>query len=120
MPVVADYSIIRDSSFVIRTGGDIDRTFNFTMPSFLYPSNRAILAYVIDGERNTTNLKVEISINGSVVRHPRFSGDSYKALHEVVAANLLREGSNSIKFRITSGSGPINISDVILWWQRTV
>lgn len=120
MPVIADYSIIRDTSFTIQTGGDIDRTFDLTLPSSLYRSNRGVLAYITDPYPNANNLRVEILVNGTSIRKPRFSGDSYQTLHEVVDSNLLKVGNNTFKFRITSGSGKILISDIVLWWQRSI
>lgn len=120
MPVIADYSIIRDSSFTIKTGGDIDRSFNFSLPSSLYRDNRSILAFVMDGASNLNNLRLEVLINGTSLRHPVLNQDSLQTLHEVVGSNVLRVGSNTCEFRITSGSGTMNLSDVVLWWQRSV
>ena len=120
MPRIADYSVIRDSSFEIRTGGDIDRSFDFSLYEGFHRGSRSILAYVVDPEANVSGLKLRISVNGTSVKEATFSSNSYQTLHEVLSANLLRVGSNTIDFRIISGSGNINVSDIVLWWQRDI
>ena len=122
MPYICDYSIFRDSSVTIQRGGggDLDKEFHINLPESLVRSNRSILAYVVDPESNVNNLRVEVAVNGTPVRSSRFGQDLLMTLHEVVGADVLNVGRNTVKFTATSGSGSIRISDVVLWWQRDV
>lgn len=119
---IADYSIFRDSPVTVQKGGggDLDKEFYIDLPESLVRSNRSILAYVVDPEANVNNLRVEVAVNGEPVRSSRFGQDLLMTLHEVVGANVLKVGRNSVTFTATSGTGSVRISDVVLWWQRAV
>lgn len=120
MPRIADYTIITDDKFSIQTGGDIDRTVNFSLESGAHLGSRSILAFVLFVDGNAKNLKFEVLINGSGQLSYTFTGFQVNTLHEVIAANLLKQGANSIEFRIVGGTGKLEFGDVVLWWQRDV
>ncbi len=120
MARIADYSIIRDGKFTIRTGGDIDRDFNFNLVNTAHLGSRSILAFVLFVKSNARNLKFEVKINGSKQLFYTFTGFQLNTLHEVVSANTLKHGANNIEFRITGGQGTFQFGDVVLWWQRDV
>lgn len=119
---IADYSIFRDSPVTVQKGGggDLDKEFRIDLPESLVRSNRSILAYVVDPESNVNNLRIEVAVNGEPVRSSRFGQDLLMTLHEVVGANVLKVGTNTVTFTATSGTGSVRISDVVLWWQRAV
>ena len=122
MPRIADYTIIRDGSFELRTGGDIDQSFAFTVSDTAHLGSRSILAFILDTESNANNLLFRVEINGTHVRTARINGDTFQTIHEVVSANVLQHGSgsNNIDFSIIGGSGDVHFSDVVLWWQRDI
>lgn len=120
MPRIADYTIIKDERFTIQTGGDIDQTFNFSLESGAHLGSRSILAFVLFVSGNAKSLKFEVLVNGSVQLSYTYSGFRSNTLHEVIAADLLKQGTNSIEFRIVGGTGKLEFGDVVLWWQRDV
>lgn len=120
MPTIADFTVIRDTSFEIRTGGDIDHSSTFSISSGLSVPSRAVLMYSADPESNARSLKVRIQINGTKVHDLAFTGGTIRTMHEVLSGNTLRVGSNTIDFKIISGTGDIHIGDVVVFWQRTV
>jgi len=120
MPRIADYTIITDAKFTIQTGGDIDQTFSFSLESGAHLGSRSILAFVLFVDGNAKNLKFAVLVNGLEQLSYSFTGFQINTLHEVIAANLLKQGTNSIEFRIVGGTGKLEFGDVVLWWQRDV
>ena len=120
MPRVSDYGIITDSKFTLQTGGDIDRDFDFSLESGAHFPSRAILQFVLFVGSNASNLRFEVTINGSSQIDYTFSGYRVNTLHEVVDANVLKAGNNKITFRILSGSGTLEFGDIVLHYQRDI
>jgi hypothetical protein len=68
----------------------------------------------------TVNLRIDIS--GDNIENVAISVNTVRAMWKTFDARLLHPGlgaDNNVKFRNT-GSGPIRISDVIVWYQRNV
>ena len=118
---IADFSVITDGSFEIRTDGDIDWDQDFNLQDEAHLSSRSILAFVVSPGDDNENVRLRVQINGTDVRSAfRLNAPVRRSIHEVVARNVLQAGSNNIDFRITAGSGNLHISDIVLWWQRDV
>ena len=120
MPRIADYSTIKDLGFEIGTGGDIDRTFFFTLPSDASVTSNSILAYVIDTIGSIKNLKLRVTVNKKKAQELTLNSHHLMTLHEIMGGDYLQVGQNEIRFHIYSGSGKLKLSDVVLWWQRDV
>ncbi len=117
---IADYTIIRDTSFELRTSGDIDRSFDFNMQSGLVTNERAILFFRVNPEDSSRNMKFEITINGTKILTYGPIGTTARTLHEVVGSNVLRTSGNRIDFTISGGTGDIHFSDVVVLSQRHI
>lgn len=115
MPRVADYSIIRDSPFTLEVGGDIDRQFSFSLPNEAHLGSRSILAF---RTLNNQRVSFRVEINGSNQLTFTFGTSEVKTFHEVISANLLQHGTNTINFVVTSGE--MTFADIVLWWQHNV
>jgi hypothetical protein len=120
MPRVSDYAIITDSKVTLQTGGDIDRDFDFSLESGAHFPSRAILQFVLFVGSNASNLKFEVTINGSSQLIYTFSESRVNTLHEVIDANVLKAGNNNIAFRILDGSGALSFGDIVLHYQRDI
>ncbi len=120
MPTIADYTVVRDSTFEIRTGGDIDYSTTFSISSGLSVNSRGILMYSVDPESNASSLRLRIRINGKNIQETSFTGGTFRTLHEVLTGSTLKVGSNTIDFRITSGTGDLHIGNIVVHWQRSV
>ena len=120
MPRISDYGIITDSKFSIKTGGDVDRDFDFTLESGAHLGSRSILEFVVFVLNGASNLSFEAKINGASQLNYTFTGARFHTLHEVINANTLQAGANNIEFRITGGSGGLEFGDVVLHYQRDI
>lgn len=50
-----------------------------------------------------------------------YNSDVFHSVHEVINLNSLQGGvANTIRFERVSGTGTLDISDVILWYKRNV
>jgi len=120
MPRIADYVVIRDTKFEISSepGKDPDKDFDFTLESGASIASRSILAFVLFVYKGCG---FEVKINGTKQVDFSFSGPTIVALHEVIAANVLKAGSdNNIEFRVVVGRGTLEFGDVVLHYQRDI
>lgn len=120
MADVADYRVIRDGNFTIRTGGDIDRSFEFDLGTAVQLGQRSILQFFFVSAQNASNLSYRFTINGQSVRTINVNGNFFGTVTEVVSGGVLRNGENDIEVSITGGSGSVTISDIVLFVQREV
>ena len=118
---LADYIVVQDSSFSLRPGEE--KTFEFHIPSDRVnsgTSKRPIVSFFADPSSNAKNLKCEYEINDQEVGHFRYSGGTARGHSEVIRHNDLDTGKNTIQFRVESGEGSVNISDIVIWHQRNI
>ena len=122
MPRIADYLIVTQPRFTLKTGVDIDREFNFTLESQASLGSRAVLMFEVFVASSVNNLLFEARINGSSQISHTYTGFQSNTVHTIVDASLLRTGNNAnnINFRILSGTGGLSISDVVLFYQRDI
>ena len=119
MPTIADYSIIADAWFNEK---DTD-TVKFSVPANIDPGSRAVLGFMFKVWCDEA-LSLEVRINGIKVWSWQCdSGDSFPArfFQEVVAAGVVKPGSNVFSFSSSSGSFRSDqFSDVVVWWQAKI
>ena len=124
MARIADYLVIADSKHHLNKDGPRPpraEEFNFTLESGGHLSSRAILAFVLKVDSNTTDLQFEVEVNEIDQVNYTFSEfRSSSTLHEVIDQNVLKACENSIKFRIEGGTGGVRFSDVVLFYQRDI
>jgi hypothetical protein len=122
MKTLADYIVVRDTSFALESGGD--REFAILVPDDAVrsgSSKRPVLAFFADPSGDASNLRASVSVNGNEIVNYRYSGGTGRGHWEVFGHDGLRVGErNEIRFSVTSGTGTMNFSDIILWLQRNV
>lgn len=120
MPTVADYLILRDAPFTLATGGDIDRQFDFSLDSDVRLNQSMILQFFVVSSQNASSLAFRSTVNGSGVRTIDVNGNFFCTVHEAFPGSVARQGQNQYAVSITSGTGRVEISDVVIWFQRDV
>jgi hypothetical protein len=117
MAIMADYIVVKDTSFELGENGEL--TFEFTLPSDFHSASNAFLAYLLYPD-SSGGQKYEIDINDQVIRSNTVSTGLTHGLWEVFPGTMLKIGLNTVQFRVESTSGSLNFSDVILWHQRAL
>ena len=124
MPRIADYLIAADNKFEISlvSGGGFSHTLNFELDTGAHLASRSVLTFVTLVHDGTKSLRFQIKVNGAgVVDYTLIPTPSrVHTLHEVVDANLLRHGNNTLDFQPISGKGKIEFGDVVLFYQRDI
>lgn len=126
MAALTDYLVLGDPQVVIGTAGDDSTEFDFSLPATLSREDPGILAWFVDGEDDTDGRSLDILwLNNTtnqvtkVTRTAAVSGSRYNTMHEVVDREILSPGKHKLTFEVVFGSGPVKISDVVLWFKRT-
>lgn len=118
---VADYEFFNDVSFGLKIGGDIDRTLSANIENAPKPGEGAILMWK-HWRTGSGPVSYQVLVNGTEVFAPTISGDTasenFTFLHENISTNTIKAGENSIEFRVTSGTGTVRISDVVIFYRR--
>jgi hypothetical protein len=122
MASLADYFVIRDTGFSLGAGRE--QTFPFDVPREIIRSGgskRPILSYYADPSSDARTLKVVIEINNREISNYSYTGGVGRGHQEVLSHEDLNAGvENAIQFRVESGRGLVNLSDVVLWFQVDV
>ncbi len=120
---MSEFNVITDTPFVIQTGSDIDKDFDFNLRN-PDASKSAVLMFRLNTFQTETGLvllTVKINGQGVMTQHPDqlFGGDAHRTIHEVVAPGILRPGDNNVEFSVDTGTpGAARISDIVLLWQQ--
>ena len=120
MPNVADYSIVSDGNVDLKIGGDIDRTFDFNIPTTAVLNQSAILSFQLDTGTGGTpsGLKWRADINGTKIGGWTHNARDFCAVQEVFGGSVLKKGSNSATVTVESGTGTLRVSDIVVWFQN--
>ncbi|MCE7982049.1 MAG: hypothetical protein DYG89_12705 [Caldilinea sp. CFX5] len=118
MAIVADYLAIRDTEFTLRTGQDIDWQTNFNLGNAARLDQSMILQFFYVSHQNAANLSFRFSINGNAIRTINVTGNFFGSIHEIFNGSNLVHGQNAIEARIVGGTGGVDLSDVVLWFQH--
>jgi hypothetical protein len=117
MASLADFKV-SDGSFEL--GKDQEHVVNFDLESDLLSTDHsAVLTFMVTASGSGTK-EFEVDINDETDVFRQTSNSEARAMLEVVDKGLLRVGSNSIQFRMESGTGSLTFSDVVLWYQRNI
>ena len=123
MSTLADYIVLRDTNITLSKDEETSPPFKFTLPSnFVVGTGdaRTVLAYKINPSGGS-NKHYEIDLNDTVVLSSTTSEEAARVLWEVINGDLYRAGQeNTIQIRFEQGSGSIDFSDVVLWYQREI
>jgi hypothetical protein len=119
---LADYFVIRDTSFNLAAGQQ--QTFPVDVPREIKRSGgskRPILSYFTDPSSNAENLRLVIEVNNREVSSYRYTGGVGRGHQEILNHENLNAGvENTFRFRVESGRGSVNLSDIVLWFQVDV
>jgi hypothetical protein len=118
MATVADYLAIRDASVTLQTGGDIDWQTDFNLGSAARLDQSMILQWFYVSQENASNLSYRFRINGHNIRTINVTGNFFASIHEILGGSNLVHGENTLEVRIVGGSGRVDVSDIVLWFQR--
>lgn len=120
MPGAADYLAIWDTDLTLEHGTPA-RRLPFALPADLAQGERAVLGFVVSGE-NAAELEVRVNGARRGPLYPLAPGQR-TALWEVLSAGtLIGAGANDVEFELVpgGGGGPLVVSDVVLWFKRSV
>jgi len=121
MPRIADYAVISDGSVTIQTGGNIDADFNPDLGNEVHLPSRSILSFLVAAQNGANNPQLRVRVNGVQQLNGTLpDGPFVTTLQELVNANVLQNGVNNFEFAIVGGTGTLNISDVVLHYQRDI
>ena len=120
MPNVADYVVLKDGATSLQIGGDIDETFNFSIPSTASLASSCILSFQLDTGTGgqPSALKWRFDINGTNVGGWTHNARDFCAVQEVFGGSVLQTGTNSATVKVESGQGKLLVSDIIVWFQN--
>jgi hypothetical protein len=124
MPRIADYLIAADNKFEISrvSDGGFNHVLEFQLDAGAHLASRSVLTFVIFVLDGTKNLKFEVKVNGSpqLIYTLTTTPTRVHTLHEVVDANVLRHGNNTLEFHPMGGVGKLEFGDVVLLYQRDI
>jgi len=119
MARVADYSIVADG-WVVQ---GVQDTVNFEVPSTIDAGSRSILGFMLEVD-NLDDLTLTLRLNGTKVWTWNYSGGSHlpvRFFQEVVAAGVLKAGTNTFSFDSSTGEAHfVQLSDIVVWWQANI
>jgi hypothetical protein len=127
MPTVSDYVVVLDIPRTLEIGGDIDKDFDFSLPSNLRTGtgrNRAVASWQLEVEE-PSSLKYHVLINGTEIGSymhitPPHAKETFAATQEVFSSSLLNAGVNTAKVEVLSGGGRIRVSSFVIHFQVDV
>jgi hypothetical protein len=119
MPEVAHYTVVSDATARLTTGGDIDHEYPPFDLTGAITSERSILTLQLD-QASQADLRWSFEINGHQITAPLTRGTFFTAMQEVINAGILKRASNTAKVTLLDGNGQLNVSDVVIHFQRQV
>ena len=119
MATVGDYAVLADGTVTLEIGGDIDRTYPFSLPSNLNRDLSAVMTLRMEAEK-PSSLKWQMDVNGTVIMTFTHSTDRFCSIQEVFGASILQPGNNNATVKVLSGSGNLDVSDIVVHFQANV
>lgn len=126
MALLAHYEVLSDASFTLEKGEQSRVLFNPENDAYLEDTARraAILHYMVDPSQDASGIELEVyaRMGGREQRISvlRVSGGNARTVIEPFNPAGLSTGDNRLTFKVTSGSGSLRISNVVMWYQRRV
>jgi hypothetical protein len=120
-PTVSDYVAVTviNEEITLRTGGDIDHQFRFSVPSNIVTDQSAVATWqlVVEGQPSDAppqNLKYRLFFNSHHVADYTHHVDWLGAVQKVLPPSVLQAGPNHATVKITHGKGLIKFSDFVI------
>lgn len=129
MPNVTTYHAINDGSLNLDFFGNKEKFVEFNPPNDIILAssgvNRPVLSYRVDPSNEAKNLVFKVFIrqsNGIDVEVSSFTlnGTVSRSVFEIISGSQLHAGNQKIFFRLQGGTGSAKVSDVIMWFMRSI
>jgi hypothetical protein len=126
MALVANYTVLSDSSFTLDEGQEYRLMFNPDASAYLQDSiqNGAILMYTVDPSDDALGLQIEVwgRIGGRDRRisYLRVTGTHLRTVTEPFNPEGLTTADNRFWFKVTQGRGSARIHNVVMWYKKAV
>src|SRR5258707_128346 len=116
MARVADYAIVADNWVVDGTQNQI----NFNVPSNIDAGSRCVIGFMMKTD-HLDAMTLKLRMNGTEIWNWSWSGgsnDPARFFQEVVAAGVVKPGTNVFSFDTSSGDFRFTeLSDIVVWFQ---
>jgi hypothetical protein len=125
MAGAADFTIIRHGPTALIDPINPEHADTFTLPNDVDVQQGAILGLLVD-TNVADNLRLQVSINTHPVESTApYKGDVFNTIDEIIQPidahhGTLQPGPNTITYKMTTGTGNVAVSDVVLWWRHKV
>jgi hypothetical protein len=130
MPTVAAYADVQDSQTVLTQPGDPNQTIATFSAAGALAQPRPILTFRVNPDISPGDINLTMRLNDQVVVNQDFRSEEARAWTEVVDANILQAGSNTLTAELhaagTGGAGNapagsgVTVSDVSLLFPVSV
>ncbi len=119
MPRVANFAQLRDESFSLVVGGDIDRALTQDLADAPAAGEGALLTWNVQRE-GTGTVTYEVTMNGTRLNTYTATLGERRAVQEAMDTTTIHQGTNTVVFRVLGGTGTLEIGDVILFYRQDV
>ena len=119
MPIVATYYQLLDSEIDLRTGEDIDRAFQQSVPVAPAGGEGGLVTWMAR-RKATGSVTYTVKLNGDVLNTYTLNSAERFAVQETTGTTQVNQGNNTVTFTVTGGTGTLGISDVMLWHRVDV
>jgi hypothetical protein len=102
--------------------GQRKKYFEFKLPPGTRGQDRAIVSFMLHAT-DPDDLKFKLWVNDNHFAEWKVNSDVARTFQEIVGPNVLdlaHLDKNNVAFEPISGDGVLAISDVVLWFQRTI
>jgi len=127
MPTVCDFALPKNvgdgeqKTSMLMPANQRKKAFDLTLPSGARREDRSILSFLLH-TTDADNLQFQFEIGGHTHTYT-VNSDTMRVVQEILPPGVLNVAQldhNSVEFKPLSGDGVLGISDVILWFQRTI
>jgi hypothetical protein len=120
MTQVATYKDLQDGPSTLHFNGPVSRYFDiFDAPGALL-SERPILFFRVAPDVGDDIVRLEMTLNGDPIVGVTFHSDEGRAWMEIVEDTALQLTGNQLVATVTSGTGSITVSEVVLLYKVNV
>jgi hypothetical protein len=130
MPTVAAYADVRDGQTVLTQPGDPNQEIATFTATGALADPRPILTFRVDPDISAGEVNLTMKLNNKIVVNQDFDSSQARAWTEVVDANILEAGSNTLTAELHAantggignapGGSGVTVSDVSLLFPVNV
>jgi hypothetical protein len=114
---IADYLTFADNPVTLVHGGS-PLTWNFNLANAVQLNQPMVLLYFYQSHEDA-NLAFRFTINGQNIGSTNsIFGVHFSTVHEIFPGSICHHGVNTLRAEVTSGTGHIDIGELVLLNQR--